>query len=1306
APAATFDARRFANEPLLAKLGQALGVSLRRHLESRLPDYMVPSQIVVLEALPLSVNGKLDRDALPAPDRRAAALQHVAPRNAIEARLAEIWQEVLGLVRVGVSDNFFERGGDSIVAVQVVSRARQAGFEITPKDVFQYQTIDGLARAAAAVERQSTAGSDAALPSGSAGPVAAELEASKEQLPFWSAQLADPESLSLPRDLDGDPTRVELNETRRREGTFRTADDVRELASAYRATSDDLLLAAATRALCGWARTRALAVELPGGFPLRLAPDLGGSPRALGAAIQAIKEQRRSAPNAGRDYAALRRESLAHDDALRPTPRIAYADLIEELGSGGHDAGTARGASGPSGATPPSPGGHESPWLELAPRWDGDRLQLEARYDGELHSADTIDRLLDAWSRELETLLAHCSRTSGITPSDVPLSPLSQTELDHLPVAAGDIDDIFPLSPLQQGLLFHFLYSPGSSVYVHQLSVRVEGLDVVRFRAAWQAAVDRHAALRTSFVWQGELTQPVQIVHRRVAVVIELVRLGEQQEGGKAGGFDSKELADDAAPPSLATPLPPNPIARIAEEERTRPFDLTQPPLSRIVLADLGDGSHQLIWTHHHILMDGWSVSRLIGDVFRHYAGQPLRESAGNYRDYMAWLAAQDEERSRRFWAEHLAPLEEPTLLARAVGTRTPGEGYAAEHAELGLELTRALRRLAERERVTLNTLIQAAWVLLLQRYTGKREVAFGATVSGRSAALPGLDDLVGLFINTLPLVQRPAPGRRLDDWLRELQADNLELRQQEHSRLHDIQRWHARGGQALFDSIIVFENFPLDRVLRGGIGAGLRFGDVHTEGWTNYPMTLVVNDAESLSIDFGYAREHFDAPCVAGIARHMLQLLAGMVRYPERTLGNIGLCTDGERRDLARWNSTDSAERPERCMHQVIERHAAEHPNDVALVLGDATLRFGELDARANRLARWLRAQGVGPDQLVGVCLGRSFELVVSLLAVLKAGGAYVPLDPEYPSERLRRMLADSNARVLITESRLGSDGPIDGVRVFHVDRDAGELPSDTSVLPGVARPEHLAYCIYTSGSTGKPKGVQLTQRGLDNYIRWAIDAYRMREIDAAPLHSSIGFDLTITSLWLPLCAGKRVEIVPETSVTVEALAELLTRSPSTQLIKLTPSHATLLAGLVRRPLPEVRAWIVGGEALTSDHVSALTTLAPNSRIINEYGPTESVVGCCVWDATAPSERAPGDSVPIGLPIDDTQLYVIDRAFELAPPGVAGELCIAGEALARGYRGAPGLTADRFVPNPFSSEPGARLYRTGDLVRQRVDGV
>ena len=985
---------------------------------------------------------------------------------------------------------------------------------------------------------------------------------------------------------------------------------------------------------------------------------------------------------------------------------------------------------------------------------------LEARYDRALHSSDTIERLLDGWSLELENLLGHCSRASGVTPSDFPLCPLSQTELDHLPVAAREIEDIFPLSPLQQGLLFHFLYSPGSEVYVHQLNVRVEGLDVARFRAAWQAAVDRHAALRTGFAWQ-ELSQPVQIVRRHVDVVIDEVDLRDSQEGRKTGRTDRQSSDHSATPSGLGTPPhanPPNPfrpsalpvnspersgdskapaekdLERLAEQERARPFELAEPPLSRLLLVELGGGQHQLIWTHHHILMDGWSVSRLIGDVFRHYAGQPLRASAGSYRDYMAWLGAQSEERSRRHWAEHLAPLEEPTLLARAVAARAPSAskslatatgkgdepaaGHAAEHAELGLELTRALRRLAERERVTLNTLIQAAWVLLLQRYTGKRAVAFGATVSGRSAALPGLDDRVGLFINTLPLVQQPAPGRRLNDWLRQLQADNLELRQEEHARLHDIQRWHARGGQPLFDSIIVFENFPLDRVLRGGIGAGLRFGEVHTQGWTNYPMTLVVNDAESVSIDFGYSREHFDAPGVAAIARHMTQLLAGMVRAPERTLGNIGLLTEGERRDVARWNSTDGPERPERCMHQAIERHAAERPSDVALVLGDATLSFAELDARANRLARWLRAQGVGPDQLVGVCLGRSFELVVSLLAVLKAGGAYVPLDPEYPAERLRRMLVDSNARVLLTESRLANDSPLEGVRVFVVDAeaDARELPDDTRPLPCVARPEHLAYCIYTSGSTGKPKGVQLTQRGLDNYIRWAIDAYRVAEIDAAPLHSSIGFDLTITSLWLPLCAGKRVEIVPETSVTVEALAELLTRSPSSQLIKLTPSHATLLAGLVRRPLPQVRAWIVGGEALTPDHVSALLQLAPNSRVINEYGPTESVVGCCIWDAAASNARAPGErvtrervageSVPIGLPIDDTQLYVIDRAFELAPPGVAGELCIAGEALARGYRGAPGLTADRFVPNPFSSEPGERLYRTGDLVRQRPDGV
>jgi non-ribosomal peptide synthetase component F len=807
-----------------------------------------------------------------------------------------------------------------------------------------------------------------------------------------------------------------------------------------------------------------------------------------------------------------------------------------------------------------------------------------------------VAALAEAFRAELEALVAHCLQpdVGGASPADFPLATLSQAELDAFGVPARELEDVYPLSPLQQGLMFHALYHQDSAAYVNQLSVEVSGLDVERLRGAWQAVIARHEALRTGFVQVSGEPGLVQVVRR-------------------SAPMNMRELSAAEVPSSPAA------LADWAEQERTQAFDIARPPLQRVLLVPLGTGRHQLIWTHHHIILDGWSSARLLEEVLRLYRGETLAPKAGRYVRYIEWLRSRDSAASERFWRQELLALEQPTSLAGVLPKGTRASGHAQLRAQWPLEQSEALQRFARRERITQSTLVQGAWILLLQRYTAQRHVAVGVTVAGRPAGLPGVEEMLGLFINTVPLIEGPAPAQDLCEWLRALSAHNVALREQEHTPLPDIQRWAGRAGQALFDTLIVFENYPMDRALRERGGAELRFGAVETVERTNYALTLEVNASHGLTVTYKYATEHFEQAQIEALHRQLQHLLEEMARTTSRRpLAQLSLLDAAERAAQKGWNDTAREQGPEQYVHQLIEEQAALEPDAVALVCEDAILSYGELNARANQLARWLRSAGVGPDVAVGVCLERSVELVIALLAVLKAGGAYVPLDPSYPRERLAYMLQDSGVRCLLSRTALLERFPQD-LLSWCADRDSAQLESFArDNLSMVSRPGHLCYCIYTSGSTGRPKGVQLEHWGFTNYVRWAQRAYRMEELDGSAVHSSIGFDLTVTSLWVPLCTGKRVELTRDDHEPLAALANTLERGAPIGLLKLTPSHALALAEVLNRPLPGLRAWIVGGEALSWDCVEALNRIAPNARVVNEYGPTEAVVGCCVHEPDA----------------------------------------------------------------------------------------
>jgi amino acid adenylation domain-containing protein/non-ribosomal peptide synthase protein (TIGR01720 family) len=1016
--------------------GQA-GVSLdaaqlKAGLAEVLPEYMVPSVLMVMQGLPLNANGKIDRKALPRPEV-GGGVAYEEPRGEVERALAGVWAEVLGVQRVGRGDNFFELGGDSILSLQIVARMRAAGWKISPRLMFEQQTIERLA-----------------------------------------------------------------------------------------------------------GRTEPL------------------DPLALSAVVPSVRGRL--------------------SDFL-PADAIAAAGL------------------------------------------DGDA-----------------------------------------------------------------IEDVYPLAPTQEGMFFHSAAAAGSGLYVNQLSVEVRDIDARRFERAWQSMVERHAMLRTGFLWRDGMARPLQLVFRQAPASVEQLDW-RALDGAEA----AQRLADHEA------------------QALTRAIDWLRPPLSRVALIRLEEDRWQLVWTRHHILSDGWTDSRLMGEWLRAYAGEAPTSTPPVYGDYVRWLQCQDARAAQDFWTSALGALDGPTLLAEAGHADPAREGFEKIYTRLDRTRTAALQQFAQRERVTLNTLVQAAWALLLQRHTGRDHVVFGATVAGRPDSLPGAQEMMGLFINTIPVPVSRRPGRAVGDYLREVQDVNLRLREYEHAALADIQRWTGSAGRPLFDSIIVFENAPIDRAMRELDRYGPRFGEIAVGGLTGYAMDLQVVADDTLEIEYCYGRREFGDAFVLALRRQMEHLLAQMSADARRAVGELSWLDEGECTAMFALgrNEAPADAAGHLPVHRLIEAQAARRGEAIALLCGEDELSYGALNARANRLAHHLMARGVGPDTLVGVALERSLESIVSLLAVLKAGGAYVPLDPAYPPDRLAFMVRDSGVALLLTHRavlpRLAAMPEVPGVALAVLE----ELSLDEAATHDPQARVHadsLAYVIYTSGSTGMPKGVAVTHGPLSMHCLATAAIYGMGPHSCEFHFMSFSFDGAHERWLTPLCVGAGLALRDNELWTAEQTYQALHRYGITNAA-FPPAYLGQIAdwASLRDDAPPVELYVFGGEAMPkASYDKVCRTLKPRI-LINGYGPTETVVTPLIWKSRA-TDTFDCAYAPIGRPVGERAAYVLDADMQPVPRGAIGELYIGGYGLARGYLGRRGLTAERFVADPFDGA-GGRLYRTGDLVRWMADG-
>ncbi|MFC9997484.1 amino acid adenylation domain-containing protein [Nocardia sp. NPDC127526] len=1456
---------------------EAVKTTVAKHL----PAHMVPSAVMVLDTLPLTPAGKVDRRALPEPDFATRAHTGRTPGTEREQILAAVFAEVLGLDAVGADDNFFALGGDSIVAIQLVARLKKAGLSVRARDVFEHKTVAALA----AVAGDAAAPALPELPGGGVGAVpltpivhamlaqgdtwprfaqavliglprdvdrgrlvpavqalldrhdllrstlahhgdsrgngsggrqwavgepgtvraeslvhtvhaladsdgSEELEAAADlldpaagvvarfvlierenadpllwvvlhhlvtdgvswrillpdlatawaggellpvgtsfrrwahaqreqaaerlaEVPLWQRILDTPDPLFGSRALDPQADTVAtMRQVRTVIDAETTAAALELVPERFHCGVDDALLAALALAASRWRDTRRTLLTLEGhGREEAIAPgadisrtigwftsvypvalDLGGiDPEeafhggpAAGAALKAVKEQLRAIPDKGVGYGMLR---YLHPDTRQSLTRTAVPQLsFNYLGRTGAGVETADGG--------------DTPWLprRFAATQD-DRAPLEAAIDinafhtdagleitwayaSELFTETQVREFAELWARALAGLTAHArqSGAGGHTPSDFGLVGVSQQHIDGWEREYAGLTDVWPLSPLQYGLLFHARYDNDTADgYTVQTRLSLAGrVDSTRLRTAAQALLDRHDVLRVSFAETPD--GPRQLVLAAAEIPWQEIDLTDIPEASAR----QRELE------------------RLVHVDAGSRFDLTRPPLLRFSLIRTDAEACTLLMTNHHLVLDGWSTPLVVRELLAGYlasiTGQELTAApAHSYREFLAWLADQDDAASLAAWTEALAGVDSPTRAVPTLADITSTESGMVTVDFTAAQLSR-LEATVREAGATVNTAVQAGWALLLAMLTGRTDVIFGGTVSGRPPQLTGVEEMVGLFINTLPVRVRLNPGERVADLLARVQAEQARLLDHQHVGLAAIHQ--AVGLPELFDTLTVFESYPIDReTLSQAMDiAGMRILDVEGTDATPYPLNLMVipqrapDGTESLQISVKFLADHLPEAAARRLLDRFVHLLDQIADRPDRRVAQLQHCDPAERRALLPVRGGDPV--PMRTLADILTAGARVNPDGIAISSGNLTMTYRDLDTWSNRFARVLLRRGVGREVFVVLALTRSVESVVAVWALAKTGAAFLPLDPNYPVERIEHILTDSRAPIGVTVCAVGESLPgsidwllLDDLNTIRRVMTVSDAPITDAERGGPISLDQVAYLIYTSGSTGKPKAVLVSHRGLANLVSTQEKGLDLNEMSRTLQVASPSFDASVHELLKAHGMGGRLVVSPPDVYGGSELEQLLRTQGVTHAV-ITPS---VLATMNPMGLTDLTNLSVAGEAAGAELVAAW---APGRRMLNLYGPTEF----SIW-ATGPGVLLPGEPITIGGPIRGAQAMVLDSWLRPVPLGVTGELYLAGPALARGYFNRFALTSARFIANPYGAS-GTRMYRTGDMVR------
>ena len=859
-----------------------------------------------------------------------------------------------------------------------------------------------------------------------------------------------------------------------------------------------------------------------------------------------------------------------------------------------------------------------------------------------------------------------------------------------------EIEGAYPLSPMQQGILHHYLSDPHSGrAGLEQVicSLR-EVIDIPAFRKAWDLVLRRHAVLRTSFRWE-EPSDPLQCVHREVPLPFE------ERDWTRLSKSDQQRALEE-----------------YLGIDRCKGFDLAEPPNLRIMAAKVGEGDYTFVWSFHQILLDDRSVSQVLDEVFAFYDANRGEEDSRlspprPYREHIDWLQKQDLSESESFWRETLGGVAVPTRLhTNSLMPHERGQrcSFATMETALPEELIRSVASFVCNCGITLEALIHGVWAILLNRYSGEEDVVYGSIQDCHPTDVPEAHSSIGVCVNAIPIHTHVNPQATITEWFEDLQKGLLRFKKHSHFPLHKIcDSCGFNVDTRIFDSLVVFKPFtqggaPLTKISRW---------KPHLTVYPpepSCPLVLTAYGEANVQLEISYDLLTFDEGTIQRMLGHLETLLEGVVNGSHTQLSDLSLLTEAERHQvLVEWNDTQTDYPRHFCIHELLEAQSANAPNAVALVeavmegnapeKGDLT--YGELNRRANQVAHLLLDMGIDKEVFVGVFMERSMDMIVAIVGILKAGCAYLPLDRDYPRARLDFMLRDTDAPVLITQSHLLDKLPAYQGRIIFLDLDAADLSEKESAnCQRKVSPENLAYVVYTSGSTGKPKGVCVPHRAVVRLVKdtnYATFSQRETFLQFAP----ISFDASTFEIWGSLLNGAKLVIFPPGLPTLEEFGAII-RKYEVSTLWLT---ASLFCEMVDNRLDDlrgVRQLLAGGEALSVSHVRKALGELKTTRLINGYGPTENTTFTCCSNIGMDTI---GRSVPIGRPIANTTVYILDRHLNPVPIGVPGELYTGGDGLARCYLNSPDLTAARFVRNPFSRDPEAKMYRVGDLARYLPSG-
>ncbi len=848
--------------------------------------------------------------------------------------------------------------------------------------------------------------------------------------------------------------------------------------------------------------------------------------------------------------------------------------------------------------------------------------------------------------------------------------------------------DIYPLSPTQKGMLFHSVLDDTAPVYFEQLSFTINGmLDIDAFKTAWDHIISLNTTFRTLFKWT-KVKDPLQIVLKKLPVELLLHDIS---------GLEKTEQNIK--------------IQAFLHNDKATPFNLEQGPLIRLNLFVIDDQTHHFVWSHHHIIIDGWCLPIVLKDLFDAYmsyvAGSTLPSPVRRpYRDYIGWYLKQDKDKALTFWKKQLGDLDAPTSLPV---DRIPGPSsstkVAKEELVLSQEMTLALQDLAQKERITQSSLIQAVWAILLSNYSSLNDVVFGATVSGRPADLKGSEDMVGLFINTLPVRVSLTYEITATQLLHHVQDISLAIRDYEYSLLPDIKAVSAiPNTQNLFDSIVVFENYPIESFSMVQ-DSGFSISDTKAFEMTNFPLTMLIAPGLQMGITMHYYKSLFDKETVQSMMEHMSRIISAVTENPDIKVSEIDILTPVEKEKiLDSFNDTQKDYPLDKCVYQIIQEQASRTPEQTAVTFEDRSLTYKALNDKTNQLARYLRKLGVGKETMVALILDRSLEMEIALLGVMKSGGAYVPMGTDYPEKRISYILEDTRAPVVLVHERFAHRITKEDVKVICLDTKWDDIAKEEiSNLNPESGPEDLAYVLYTSGSTGEPKGVACIHKGLCNRLVWMQEAYQLKNDDCVLQKTPYTFDVSGWEFFWPFMYGARLHFLkPEGHKDPLHIMEVIAEQNITTL-HFVPS---MLGGFLqivndqnKESLKPLRRVICSGEALMVEHRD-LFFKHIDGELHNLYGPTEASIDVTYYECK-PQDSA--STVPIGRPIANTQIYILNKQMMPVPVGVVGEVYIGGVNLARGYVNKPEKTAQAFIHSSIS--PDRRLYKTGDLGKWLPDG-